>query len=218
MQVTVFGAAGKTGEHVVRLLRKRGETVVAFVHRHDPFEGLHGVRRVRGDVRDPAAVQRAIKGSDAVISCVGSWKSRHKDILTATMQSLVPAMERQGVSRIISLTGADAQAPYEETNELSWLRPMLVLFAGKIVRDGEEHMRLLADSSLDWTVLRSPIMNNRGAKGYTLTNAHGNPFATIRREAVATALVDQLYLTNAYHSAPLLARSLISPDSRVDPL
>ena len=80
------------------------------------------------------------------------------------------------------------------------------LIAGKVLRDGEEHIRLLQDSDLDWTVLRSPVMNEVGGLGYGLSDQQPAPWNSIHRQAVARAMVEQIEQSNHYRSAPYLHR------------
>lgn len=69
---------------------------------------------------------------------------------------------------------------------------MLSLIAPKILKDGEAHMRLLAESTLDWTVIRSPVMTNKDDAKYRLDINSPSPLATIPRAVVVAALVDYL--------------------------
>ena len=82
------------------------------------------------------------------------------------------------------------------------------LFAGKILHDGEEHMKLLGQSSLDWTVTRSPIMNERGDPShFTLTDKRSYPWQTVNRASVAIAMVDQITSDEFINEAPFIVRS-----------
>ena len=206
MQITVFGAAGKVGTLVVEDALRRGYTVVAFVHNHSLFSPSGKLIIVHGDVYKATDVADALQGSQAVISCLGSWGTPKRNVLTTAMEALIPAMEQAGISRIISLTGSGAAAPGEKGQE--WLLKLLSPFpAGKVFRDGQDHMRMLADSDLQWTTLRSPVMTGFGKPGYQLKPKAGGPLATVRRSAVATALLDQLDATNFIRTAPVLYRS-----------
>ncbi len=208
MQITVFGASGKVGHLVVELALKRGHSVVAFVHHRDLFVPNNRLRVITGDIHSNEDVEKAILGSDAVISCLGSWGTKSRDILTAAMRAIIPVMEQQHISRIVTLTGSGAAAPGERTGAghdalLKFLAPFP---AGKVFSDGEQHMKLLAASNLDWTTVRSPVMKNRGGDDYTLRNQSGKLFDTINRNAVATALVDQVEATDFLRQAPGIFR------------
>jgi predicted dehydrogenase/nucleoside-diphosphate-sugar epimerase len=69
-EVVVLGGAGFLGRHCVRLLREAGRPVTLLVRRPQllPPEWLTGgVRVFAGDAADPAALQRALAGADAVL-------------------------------------------------------------------------------------------------------------------------------------------------------
>lgn len=62
--ILVSGAAGKTGQSIIRALLARGQHVRAFVHRPEQAVAMQalGVQEtIAGDMRDPAAWQRACR-------------------------------------------------------------------------------------------------------------------------------------------------------------
>ncbi len=208
MQITVFGASGKVGARVVEQATKEGHIVVAFVHRRNPFRGHPKIIVIQGDVRNPWDVERALKGSQAVISCLGSWGRGPSDVQTAAMGVIIPEMHAMHVKRIISLTGADAIAPGQKPEGIhKVMHTFLRVVAGKVLFDGERHINMLAGSGLDWTVLRSPVMNNFGARTHRLTLYPPHPLDTIRRQQVAIAMVNQLKRTKAIGKAPYISRA-----------
>ncbi|MFD8231756.1 NAD-dependent epimerase/dehydratase family protein [Streptomyces sp. NPDC059696] len=99
MRVLVTGGAGFIGSHVVAALRERGHEAVVFDVREDPA----------ADVRDPAAVSRALAGVDAVchqaakvglgdgVADAADYVS-HNDLGTAV---LLAAMAEAGVRRLV---------------------------------------------------------------------------------------------------------------------
>lgn len=208
MQITVFGASGKVGSLVVEEALRRGYSVVAFVHHHNLFSPSGKLIIVEGDVYNSEQVSTALKGSDAVISCLGSWGTPKKDVLTAAMRSIVPAMQVRDIQRIVTVTGSGANIPGQRASIVhkSLLR-LPIYGAGKVFSDGEAHMRLLADSSLKWTTLRSPVMTNGGRKGYYLNMSAGSVLGTISRSAVATALLDQLERDDYLCASPVIHRA-----------
>ncbi len=203
MNITVFGASGKVGRIVVEELRASGHSVTAFVHGSSPFESNEKLRIVYGDIHNFANVIEALDRSEAVISCLGSWGTKDKDILSSAMKNIIPAMEKQNIKRIISLTGSAAIFPGETLRLVDKLnRGVLSIVAGKILTDGENHLQQLVESNLRWTVIRSPVMKSSQDATYTLSLIASSPFATVSRNAVAKAMVDQLSETNFINAAP----------------
>jgi putative NADH-flavin reductase len=209
MQITVFGASGKVGHLVVEEAHRRGHTVVAFIHNRNLFVPNNRLIIVKGDIHNAADVEKALNNSEAAISCLGSWGTKSHDVVSTAVRALIPAMEQQGIKRIITLTGAGAKLNLDKPagpGHRLFMSLISPLPAGKVFRDGEEHMRLLAASGLDWTIIRSPVMNNIGGAGYTLSTKVGSPLATVSRQSVATAILDQLENTDTIHAAPIIHR------------
>ncbi len=207
MKVVVFGANGRVGQLVVNELAARGHVVRAFVH-GEPRQKLDGVEYVRGDIYREVDVQAAIRGMQGVVSCLGSWGTEHKNILETGMSYIVPAMKAAGISRVVSLTGADAWMDDESHSLLQKVMHLIFgVVASKILRDGEAHIRILRASDLNWTVLRSPVMNEKGPKQYLLTRSYPLPWGTVHRHAVAQAMCDQLDSSDFTRLAPYLHRA-----------
>lgn len=208
MKVVVFGASGKVGQKVVAELLGRGHEVRAFTYGTSPFDPQANLQVVTGDVKDLIIVKAAIKDQDAVISTLGSWGTKTKDILSEGMKNIIPAMDAFGVKRIVSLTGADARSLTDKPSLINKLtRPFLKLVAPKILADGEKHIELLAMSDLDWTVIRSPVMNEKGDSGYWLANEPTFPWQTINRDSVVAALVDVAESGGWSKQAPIIFRT-----------
>jgi putative NADH-flavin reductase len=204
MQITVFGAGGKVGRQVVALALDKGYTVTAFTHSHSPFQDQTRLRIVSGDINSQQDVIEALQGSQAVISSLGSWHTKQKNILERAMLTIIPAMQDQGINRVISLTGSAAFWSQDRPKLIDKLNHRLLsLLAPKILSDGEAHLALLAASKLDWTCVRSPIMTSRGGVKYILRNQL-SVFGLISRQAVAQCLVDQIEATDFLQHAPVI--------------
>jgi len=191
--ITVFGASGKVGRLVVANALSQGYTVKAFVHSHGDFTEHPNLTIVKGDIYAALDVATAIEGAYAVISTLGSWGTPKKDVLSAAMHYIVPAMRAGGITRIVSLTGADARASGDTLGIIHRLSHLGInIVAGKILDDSERHISLLERSELDWTVIRSPIMTSRKSTIFTLTHTRPLPWSTITRQCVALALLAEL--------------------------
>jgi nucleoside-diphosphate-sugar epimerase len=125
----VTGATGQLGSHIVEQLRLAGATVRVLVRpgRDLSFLQSQGVEIVEGDVRDPSAVGRAVKGIDIVYHCAakvsdwGPWREFEEEAVTGTRNVLAACMLVK-VSRLlhvssISVYGHPTLQPGERINE-----------------------------------------------------------------------------------------------------
>jgi dTDP-L-rhamnose 4-epimerase len=116
-RVLITGGAGFIGSHLARHLLERGHLVRAL-DRLDPQVHPDGVRPgyldeevelVEGDVRDPAAVERALRGIDAVVHLaarVGVGQSMYEtadycSVNTVGTATLLEAMMDNPVRRLV---------------------------------------------------------------------------------------------------------------------
>ncbi len=125
----VTGATGQLGSHIAEQLRAEGAQVRALVRSAANAGFLHsiGVDVIEGDLRDPAAVRRALAGADVVYHCAarvsdwGPWSTFEEEAVAAT-RNLVDACRTAKVSRLlhvstISVYGHPRLTPGEQITE-----------------------------------------------------------------------------------------------------
>jgi NADH dehydrogenase len=118
--VTVFGGTGFLGRHLVERLRAEAWAVRVAV-RHP--ERLAGAQTdfspspptwVSADVRDPAAVARALDGASAAINAVGLYRERagatFEAVHVAGAGTVAGAAAAAGLERLIHVSGIGADA------------------------------------------------------------------------------------------------------------
>jgi putative NADH-flavin reductase len=182
--------------------------VIAFVHTNLSLPGHSRLQVYRGDVHLDTDVAKAIHGSQAIVNALSSWHAPNKDVLASAMQRLIPAMREEGISRIVSLTGAGAFDSSDSLNLFDKAQHALMnAVAAKVLRDAEDHLQLLRESNLDWTVVRSPIMTESGARQYKLQDSFPLPWQTIHRHAVANCIVDLAEANDYSQQAPFITRT-----------
>lgn len=102
----VTGAAGCLGSATVQRLLAAGHRVRVFVRRIPKFP-LEGVEYVFGNLGDPAAVDRAVKGAETVIhvgaAMKGGWPEHHGGTVVGT-QNIVDACRRHGVKQLVHIS------------------------------------------------------------------------------------------------------------------
>lgn len=203
MNITVFGASGKVGRRVVARALDNGHRVVANVHSRNPFTEREGLTVRVGDVTDAGTIDDALENADTVISTLGTFGKGGTDVLTEGMRAIIPAMQRRGLKRIVTLTGAGAAWRGDRRGAtLTVNRIALRLMEAGALRDAEAHLALLADSPLEWTTVRAPGIRAEGADGYRLSPGVPSLLTGVNAPAVAHSLVDLVEHPDYIRQAP----------------
>src|SRR5580765_1462833 len=117
MRVVVTGGAGLVGRAVVRVLRERGDTVVALVR--DPRRAAHlaelGAELVEDDLSDIGRLTDVLRGADGAIHAAGSYrigipKSERGamwDANVGTTTRILDAAEAAGTPRSVYVSTAN---------------------------------------------------------------------------------------------------------------
>jgi putative NADH-flavin reductase len=160
MRLTIFGASGGTGRQVVEQALDAGHSVTAVVRdparidlRHDRLE------LVVGDVLDPAAIEPAVTGADAVVSTLGPRSSRApSSIMSAGTASILDAMRTAGTSRLVVLSAAPVAADDDGTTVPYRLlmAPILRALLRRTYADMAAMEAAVEHSGMDWTIIRPP--------------------------------------------------------------
>ena len=109
MTTLVTGASGFLGSHVARQLVARGEDVRVLLRpsSHNRAIGDLSLEYVTGDLRDPASLERAVKGVQRVFHVAADyrlWARRKKEIYESNVggsKNLLEAAKRAGVEKFI---------------------------------------------------------------------------------------------------------------------
>ena len=161
MKITVFGANGPTGRQVVTQALAAGHEVTAFVRDAGTFALADPrLRVVVGDtLKDDAKVADAVRGQDVVVSALGRRTSfKSANLIRLSMQSIVSAMERNNVRRMILVSAFGVGDSKRDAPPL--LRIMHRVLLTDIFADKQAAGEDLARSSLDWIVSYPVILTD----------------------------------------------------------
>ena len=153
MNVAIFGATGMTGRFVLEEALARGHKVTALVRNPDKLEvDDENLEIITGDVLEADAVEKAIIDQDAVISVLGAG-IRRTTLRTDGTRTIVEAMQRQGVRRLVSMSifGLGDSA---KKWPLYWRLLVKPLILRTAYRDHGGQETIVAGSDLDWTLTR----------------------------------------------------------------
>src|SRR3989442_8170916 len=109
MTTLVTGASGFLGSHVTRQLVARGEDVRVLLRPSSPDRAIAdlSLEYVTGDLRDPASLERAMKGVKRVLHVAADyrlWARRSREIYDSNVggtKNLLEAAKRAGVEQFI---------------------------------------------------------------------------------------------------------------------
>jgi nucleoside-diphosphate-sugar epimerase len=206
MKIAIIGAGGRTGRVFVDIALEAGHSVVAGIHRKNPFEA-HASLTIRPcDATDIEDVIGLIEGCDAIVSLIGHSLKSPKNVQTVAIKNIVQAMETVGCSRLVSLTGSGVREPGDTPNALDIiLNASIGIIDPARIKDGIQHARELQDSSIDWTILRVLKLTNGSSQPYGLSMTGPAKLFAPRRD-VAAAILMILDNDSFIKKLPILSR------------
>ena len=209
MKLAVFGAIGGTGHEVVQQALDAGHVITVLVRDPSRLSIQHPrLNVVTGDALDPTAVEQTIAGADAVISTLGpSRKLPTPHVMAESSKNIVDAMKKQGVRRLIILTGAGVPDPGDSPprGARQIMLALLKLISGSILEDAIRGVENVRASALDWTVVRVPRLAH-GPKRGSYNVGYLNPgFKPIMRADAAEFILKQLTDRRYVRQAPMMS-------------
>ena len=195
MRVLVFGASGKTGREVVRQALARGFQITAFVRDSARLPLAHAnLRLVTGEITDPKGVARAVEGHTGVISTLGvGTPLRHDPAVIDGVRMIARASEHASVERLVYMSFIGVGDSRDAAGFL--LKPLATTVLRQEVADHETKEAAVADSFVDWTIVRVPkLTNGRLTAAYRVGERirARSPLPMISRADVADFLLRQL--------------------------
>jgi len=202
MKLLVFGATGGTGRAVLERGLAAGHAMAAFVRDPARLGAMRDkVEVITGDVFDLDAVTDAVRGRDAVLSCLGTRPWAHVDICSGGTRVIARAMTAAGVKRLIVLS---SQGVGDSTLGVVG-RVMAALALRKAFRDKLQMEAELGGTALDWTVVRPGLLTNGAPRGAWRTAVDGSLVGSrIARADVAAFMLQQLASDEFVRRRPVL--------------
>ncbi len=168
--VLVVGAAGFLGGAIVRSLANRSIPVRGLVRRDEQAELVRrdGGSPVRGDILEPASLERALRGCRAVVhvaanpSDAGDEEERVRAVRVDGARNLVRIAHRAGVRRLVLGSGywvyRDAEGPLDEDAEIEPFGESAINFAAET-----EAQRAARGTGLEIVIARPGMVYGPGA-------------------------------------------------------
>ncbi len=132
MKILITGAAGFVGGHLAESLLRDGHAVRGFVRPTKDTVALErlGVEIARGDLADPASVEKAVEGCDQIYhlaALTSRQKPPRKEAMAVNCEGtrhVVEAALKAGVTRMVysstaGVYGRISHAPVDETSPVN---------------------------------------------------------------------------------------------------
>lgn len=142
-------------------------------------------------------VEALIKGCDVVVSLIGHIKGSPAFLQTSSTANILSAMKKQGVRRLLSLTGTGVRFEDDTPSFIDKLLNLSIkLIDPERIRDGIAHAEVIKESDTDWTILRVLKLTDLPMHVYELSTT-GPARVLVSRQVVADALL-RIINENAY--------------------
>ncbi len=213
MKLGILGATGFVGTVLIQKALAQRHQIKALVRSPEKLGSLKNrVEVVQGDMFDTAVLASLVSGVEAVISVAGPRSARREGKFDAEhhasyVKLLVDAMKNAKVDRLIAVAGVVAKLPVQS---LGFKQSLLRFVLGNIVmpdviKSKDIELKTIADSGLNWTVLRPPLMTTGKATGHVAASEKDMALSKIDVDDI-TDFILSLLLTHEWDcKAPIVS-------------
>ena len=212
IRVLIIGASRGIGLESVKRALQQGYRVRAMARSADRMAIRDAkLEKYAGDATDAEDLARALDGVDVVIQALGVAAGpdmilKPVTLFSSATRALIPAMEKAGVRRLISVTGfgaGDSQARIACLQRVPFR-----LLLGRAYDDKSVQEQLIRDSALDWIIARPGVLT-KGPRSdrYRILEKPGEwRNGVISRADVADFLIRQIDDDTYLRKTPVLIR------------
>lgn len=206
--VAVIGGTGKSGKYLTKELIRRDIQFKILLRNPENFQfNSPNIEVVKGDVRNFSSVRSLISGCVAVISTLGQPKGESSIFSDAT-RNVMRSMNELGVRRYILTTGLNVDSEFDRKSPKTklateWMKANYP----ETTFDKQEEYNLLAQSNIDWTLVRLPLIEQTDSENEISISLEDCPGDKISAADLARFLVDQLSDKTFIRKSPFLSNA-----------
>ena len=208
MRVLIVGASKGIGLETARQALDAAHDVRALARSTTAIADSNpSLEKIRGDALKTEDLEAALVGVDVVIQTLGVGLGdlfRPVHLFSDATRVLIAAMRRQGVKRLICVTGFGAGDSRASISCLQRL-PFQIVF-GRAYDDKSLQEKLIKESELDWTIARPGVLTSgpRTGRYRIIVEASQWRNGIISRADVAEFIVRQIGDQAYIHKTPVL--------------
>jgi uncharacterized protein YbjT (DUF2867 family) len=187
MDVVIAGGHGKIALHLERVLADAGHRVRAMIRNADHDDDVReaGAEPMLCDLERADDLTHCVQGADAVVFAAGagpgSGPERKRTVDLEGALKLIDAARQTSVKRYLIVSSIGADDPSSGSEQM---RPYLEAKA--------EADRAVADSGLDWTIVRPGSLTDDPGTGLVTVTTDMSARGNVPREDVARVLAAAL--------------------------
>jgi len=179
MRLVIFGAGGRTGNHLVRQAVGMGHDVTAFVRRPNKLPLSHErLRVIIGDARDQFGVERGLQHADAVINTIALGATEPEHTLIEITHNIINGMKKHGVTRFVGMCDTHVQLPNSRHGVLTGRLQTLLLSpsASRFARISQALVHEISRSNLAWSIVRTHQLGDEAFTGQYVVDSNNRTF------------------------------------------
>lgn len=197
MNILLLGATGRVGMEIMRYALADGHNVKAFVRAPQKITFTHAqLTVIKGDVLQKEAVLCAMAGVDVVVSALNHDGAM---TLSRSMPHIIEAMEHHGIKRIVTVGTAGILQSRVEPEKLRYQSSESKRTVTLPAQDHEQAYRLLAASTLHWTIVCPTYLPDGAYTGTYRVEQHVLPEGGNRITVGDTAYFTYAQLTQPHY-------------------
>ena len=208
-KVAVVGGTGKSGRYLIDHLLAQGISSKVLVRNPQRFQIKSPiVEVVVGDVADYETTRILTQDCQAVLSTLGSGRPPSAPTIFSTATAnIIRAMQQVwDTRRYVVLTGLQVNTPDDNKgNQTQTATDWMYANYPTSTADRQQEYQLLANSDIDWTLVRLPMIEQTEARGKIAVSLQDCPGNKISATDLARFLVGQLTDATYYKKAPFVA-------------
>jgi len=205
-RILILGATGHLGTILLDACLKNNFHVTALVRNKNKLNIENKLLTIIvGQATSETDVSKALKNVDVVISTLGHGFRTQFPIQEQTMKILIPLMEEKNINRLITITGAGLKTKDDpDSLILNLSEKVFPIIDPYRMRDSHKQQQLIEKSNLDWTVVRTPIHNDKDSKIKYVGFSQPKPWQKVSRSAISEFMIECINNNKWIKKSPII--------------
>lgn len=209
-KIAVIGGTGKSGKYLVQQLINQDYHFKILVRNPENFTfKSRFIEMVHGDINDYETVKSILKDCSTVISTLGiGIPHSAPTIFSTATRHVIRAMNELEIKRYIVVTGLNVDTPLDKKNpQVQFGTDWMYKNYPKSTTNRQEEYQLLVESTLDWTLVRLPMILLNDEQKVVVVSLEDCLGDSIGATDLAQFLIKQIQESSFVKQAPFIANA-----------